>query len=173
MPQTRKKVRDAATAILGNDFTGFNARLESLIAEYNLPKDFRVDWDNNSVTFFQGYIDASQADGSQIASWPAVFVYTSNLVNENRQKPRTFSGTITLHIDVWLRFRDGVEQDDIESVCDAVEDAAISALYDDAAGWPPSVTPAAEYSVSKEPAQLMGDGWQQRIPIVIPVEVDA
>lgn len=174
MPQTRKTVRDALVSVLSNATRGFNVKLAALATAYAIDA-FTIDWTTQSTSLFQGFLTASDVEVGQLAPDAAcpvgVLIYTTTSVGMALQKPSKFSGQIGAVVDFYIRFREGIEQDSIEGICDAIEDAALEALYDNAAAWPSNVLLSANVVVPKEPAELTGDGWQQRIPIVLIFEV--
>ena len=174
MPQTRKTVRDALVSVLSNATRGFSVKLAAIAATYAIDP-FTIDWSSQSSSLFQGYLTSADVEVGQLAPEAAcpvgVLIYTTTSVGMALQKPSTFSGEVGAVVDFYIRFREGIEQDNIESICDAIEDAALEALYDNAAAWPPSITLSANVTVPKEPAELTGDGWQQRIPIILLFEV--
>lgn len=176
MPQTRKKVRDALVAVLRHATRGFNARLAALAGQYGV-EPFAIDWNPGSTSVFQGYLTSTDVEIGQLSPDEfcpcGVVIYTTTTEAMALQKPSAFSGQVGACVDFYIRFREGIEQDDTESIMDAVEDAAVSALYDDAAAWPPNVTLSAHFVGAKEPARLVGDGWQERLSVQLTFEVTA
>jgi hypothetical protein len=173
---TRKAVRRAALSCLSNPQTGFNARLVDIAPDYDFGFS-AVDWAVGSGSFFEASIapeefELSQEDAKQ---WPVVNLYTTASSNDRQVMGVIFSGTIQLCVDIWFRVRADLGLDStIEEAGDAVEDAAISCLYANTTGLHVfGVSPAKNFQCIKDPAQFLGDGWRQRIPIIIPCEVDA
>jgi len=176
MAQTRKTVRDAIVSVLSNTTRGFNVKLSALAAAYKIDA-FAVDWTSGSASVFQGYLTSADVEVGQLAPDEfcpcGVVIYTTTSEGMALQKPSTFSGQIGACVDFYIRFREGIEQDNTESIMDAIEDAALSALYDNAAAWPSNVILSAHVIGAKEPAALKGDGWQERLSIQLTFEVTA
>lgn len=179
MPQTRKKVTDGLRAALAHGTTGLNVKFAAVAPTYGITplSTVLIHWDPMSRQVFEGFITPEQIEISQIAEYPAIILYTSVSANELGTMPTKFSGMITAHADIILRFdvrqgTGGVEVDNTEPWANAVEDAVIEAIhgYD---AWPSGVTPHREFRCERDPVTLLGDGWQQRLPFTFPFEVTA
>ena len=173
MISTRKALRDAMKAVLSDATTGFNARLASSAVSYGITA-FTITWTTGSRNFFQGWLDPTDAETiSQLFADSALCLYTSSAVNEHRQKPSKFSGPIVGHVDIYLKFRDGIETDDTESICEACEAAVIECFANPAAAWPANVTFGDQFNGQWGPIQLLQDGWMRVVPCAFVFEVNA
>jgi len=174
MPETRKKVREAAVSVLSNATTGFNARVAAKATAYGITA-YTIDWSAGSGSFFQAYVEPEDIDLTQIKQWPAVNLYTVGSFHEGRVFGRAFSGTIGLRVDLFLKLRTGVEAgSEIERNFELAEDALITALRDDLTGIHAyGVSPLNQFDVPREAARLLGDGWLAAIPLLFPCEVEA
>lgn len=165
MPAIRKTVRDAMVSILAAAATGFNSRFATVAAAYGIDA-FELDWEDCSRSVFHGQVP-SQVDQSQLSpeEWAplGLMIYTTTVEGQGREKPRAFSGDCEIVLDFDLVVREGVEEDDIETVGDAIEDAVLDALFDAAAAWPPACVLSQNFVSLKQAAELTGDGWRQRI----------
>jgi hypothetical protein len=179
MPQTRKKVRDGMTAALAAAGTGFNARFAGIAAAYGC-EAFTVDFSEGSKSVFYGYLPADQIGISDIEqaregeSDIAFVVYTTRSANTHRNKGGTitFSGDIEAHIDVHLRLREGAIRDgDVESICEAIEDAVVSCF--EGAAWPAGVMFTGNMQSDLPPIAFTGDGAERVVPMAFMFEVDA
>ena len=159
----RKVTRDAVRTALSAAVTGFNAQLAAIAAAYSIVP-YTIDWAAESRQTFQGYISPEQIDVSQIVEYPAVVLYTSDAINENFEKGHRFGGQVQAHMDWYLRFKTGIEVDDVESILDATEDAALEAINDYSA-WPANVIYNRQFQVSRDAISLLGEGWEQRIAV--------
>lgn len=160
---------------MSNATTGFNARLATIAAGYGVTA-FTISWLAASKQFFQGYLDPAQLERSQLATFPAVALYTSLAEDAvEGQHFRLFAGPITAHVDFYRVSKAGIEVDDTESWADAVEDAVILALNDPVTGiyGQAGIAYKGEFRSPRESIQLLGEGWSQRVPIEIICEVQA
>ena len=178
MKPTRKAVRDAAVAILRDEATGFNARMEALSEEYGV-EEFKIDFNAGSKSFVQAAleIEGDDIEYSQVLPGPlALTLYTTEARNLGKQNSPFFSGEIALRLDAYLIFRrrnrstDSIEWDDTETVADAVEEALLLALNDNDAAWD-GVTYNHIFASERGPARLFGDGWEQRLSLILACEV--
>lgn len=171
----RKRVRDAVREILADDVAGFNARHAELAAAYGI-EALTIDFAPGSTSFFQGALaqESSDFDFSQVLPKPiALVLYTAGAVNTKDQNSGFWSGQVEARMDFYLQFRDRIrpgvdmiERDDCETIGDAVEEAALQALHDDAAAWG-DVVYNFDVRTERGDLKLTGDGWQQRISILI------
>lgn len=168
---TRKRIRDAAVGALSDVVTGFNARLAALATDYGITP-FVIDFGPTSRNFLQSYLSPDQVDFSNVATYPAMVVYTASSENTNIEKFRLFSGQVELYIDVYLRYRQSLESRDTESIADAVEDALTQILNDPLMPWPATVAYNGGFRSPREPLALLGDGYEQRIPVQLLFEVN-
>ena len=172
MAKIRKTLRDSLISVLGNPSNGFNPTLAAIAADYGITP-FAIDWTTGSKNLFCGFLPAGQIEISEIAEYPAFVVYTSNAENRHTNKPKTFSGPVVAHVDVYVKFTTGAEQHDTESVCEAIEDAIITCIERDSAAWPPSVGYTGQYTGFWTPITLLSNGWERIIPIEMLFEVNA
>lgn len=171
----RKRVRDAVRAILSDEVAGFNARHAELAAAYGI-EPLTIDFGPNSLSFFQGAIaqESGDFDYSQLLPKPiACVLYTAGAVNTKDQNSGFWSGQIEARMDFYLQFQDRlregfdmIERDDCETIVDAVEESALQALHDDAAAWG-DVVYNFDVRTERGDLKLVGDGWQQRVSILI------
>lgn len=177
MPQTRHLVITGLLGALTHGTTGLNAKFAAASGSYGLAPNLDFHWAPETRQLFIGFIEPDQLELSQISEFPAVILYTTSSENKLLEMPTKFSGPITAHIDVYLRFdvlrnSGGPEHDDTEKWANAVEDALIEALYAYTA-WPGGVMFLREFRCDRDPVTLLGDGWAQRLPFEIPFEVTA
>jgi hypothetical protein len=174
MLQTRKLIRDAIKAALSDATSGFNARFSSVATAYGITA-VALNWSAGSNTFVQMALPPEAEDLSQLIGAPlAIALYTSisasSSQDPNRTKFSPFSGAILAHCDFYFTKTTGLEIDDTESFLDAVEDAFIQVIQ--GATWPSVVAYNGDISCAREPLVLIEDGYRQRIPFTLTLEVD-
>ncbi len=179
--QTRKIARDRIRAILADDSTGFNVRMAAISGDYGVTVP-AIDWFPTSKSVYFGYIDPQDIGKTQLQidggdpqrGTLCLAIYTSDAENQHIEKPLTFSGIITAHCDFYLYRRTGinVEIDDVESYADAIEDACTSCLESGDAAWSPSVS-YMTYRSTRQPVELLPDGFRRVIPIEMSLRVRA
>jgi hypothetical protein len=178
----RTAIRRATVEMLKDPVRGFNVRMAeaAAVAPYAALKQFSLDFEPGSTNFIQAYYANDVDAGSgPLSDFPALVLYTSQAQNERREKGYGFSGTVLLHLDFYLEYRirfgefDGIEDFDTESIADAVEDAVLAIFHASTAYWPPGVVYDGSYSSARDPIQLNGDGWIQRVPITLALGVSA
>lgn len=181
MANTRLALELAIGDVLSDAATGFNQKLATVVAAYNVLlaarsfptiTAFTIDWTYPSKNLFYGYLPPD-TDLSGIAEYPAFVIYTSNATNEHVYKPKTFSGPVVAHVDCWLKFRTGAEQFTTNPICAAVEDAVVSCFEADAAAWPPGVQFTGEYNGFWLPISHLEDGWERILPMQFLFQIDA
>lgn len=163
--------------MLADATTGFNARLAAIAASYGITA-FAVDWDLNSTSFIQSFVDPSAVDVAPlIPADVAALLYTSLSSESHEQEGRTkfarYSGQIILHLDFYLRFDDGMEplERNTEDIADAIEDAVIQVLRRTDADWPAGVVFNGDVASPRESIVHLADGYGQRIPFTFLFEV--
>ena len=179
MKPTRKAVRDAATAILRDEATGFNARMAALSTEYGI-EEFKIDFNAGSKSFFQGAIEPESEDleYSQLHPKPiALVVSTAESTSLRKQNSPYFSGEVQLRLDAYIqisktknRTTDQVEWDDTETTMDVIEEALLLALQE-SDNWQPNVIYNHQFASERGPLRLTGDGWSQRLSLMLVCEV--
>lgn len=175
MKAYRKRVRDAVRRIIADGVTGFNPRMEELAREYGV-EPFVVDFSPNSTSFVQSAIgvDSDNFAYSQMFPKPiGMCLYTVGAVNTKDQNSGFFSGQVECRLDVYLQFSndlrrgfDTIENGNTEDILDAIEEAVLLSLHDDAADWQ-DVTYNFDVTTARGSLKTTGDGWQQRISIVL------
>jgi hypothetical protein len=175
--ETRKLIRDALFTLLSSSGSGgFNAQYAASLGSFPSAEAVAIDWSpgitgnaaKDPKQFFWGQVDPAQLDADQILKYPGVAIYTSladGTRTDKREKARRFSGLITAHIDFLTKHRDGIEKDDIESTYDAIEGATLQCLYN----FPSqsNIAWSNDFKCERPPAELLGNGWRQRIPMVL------
>lgn len=175
MKPYRKRVRDAVFRILSNETTGFNARMATLAQEYGV-EPFEIDFSLSSTNFIQSAVgvDTDNFAYSQMFPRPlGISLYTVGVVNTKDQNSGFFSGQVECRIDCYLQFSaklreglDTIEGGNTEDTLDAIEEALLLSLHDDLAAWG-DVVYNLDVTTSRGALKTTGDGWQQRLSVVL------
>jgi len=168
----RKAVRDAIASVMANPLTGFNFRLNAIAADYGVTP-FEIEWGGSADNFAMAYIDPQDIETCSLLNFPAACLYTSDAEDTGLPRAVAFSGGLIACLDFWQRKREGAEGFDTESMTDAIEDAAMSAI--NAATWPidqnVSVIFSRRTSIQRDHLVPLADGFGQRIHIRMQFEV--
>ena len=174
----RKIVRDAVRDILADATYGFNPILAATAADYAI-EPWVITYDQPGGNFFQGFlVGESAVEMADVLTYPAQVLYTTASENIVREKGRQFSGAVAVSIDNYIRFesrRDGVglpEPWDADAWADCVEDVLIQVLHRRGLAWPTGVSYGGKYQIAREPIVQLPDGWAQRIPMQLAIEVN-
>lgn len=165
MPNYRKAVRDQIKAALMHATTGVNAQMAAVWSTYG-GELVTVDFAPESYSFVQMYLSEIDIAESQVVPEDrncALVLYTSSAINLNLAKSHSFAGQVTANIDCYVRYGEGIKDDNTESTCDAAEDAIVRAL--NAYTFSGGVTWNRQYTCDRQPMQPLANGWQQCIPI--------
>jgi hypothetical protein len=170
----RKTIRDAIVAVLSDAATGFNARLNASAAAYGIVP-FTIDFTGAEQNFALCRIDPQNIELCELLNFPAACLYTEEAADTGLPRGIAFSGEVIACLDFYLRQRTGAEAFDSESMLDAIEDAAMSAINDPAVRWPISSAISAIFarknSAGRDHLVPLGDGFGQRIGMRILFEV--
>jgi len=170
----RKTIRDAIVAVLSAAGTGFNARLTASAVAYGI-EPFSIDFTGADQNFALCKIDPQNIELCSLLNFPAGCLYTDEAADSGLPRGITFSGEVIACLEFYLRQREGVEGFDSESLLDATEDAAMSAINSPAVSWPInstiSVIFARKNSAERDHLIQLGDGFGQRIRMRILFEV--
>lgn len=170
----RKTVRDAIVAVLSDAATGFNARLNASAIAYGIVP-FTIDFTGAAQNFALCKIEPKDIELCELLSFPAACLYTEEAADTGIPRGITFSGEVIACLDFYLRQHTGVESFDSESMLDAIEDAAMSAINNPAVHWPISSAISAIFarknSANRDHLVQLGDGFGQRIGMRILFEV--
>jgi hypothetical protein len=134
MPQISKIARDAVRQVLADPDAGFNAAAAEAAPLYGIDP-LAIDWDGGSRNFFQGALTPADLDRTTPAQYPYAMLYTLASRNTGEQKFMTFSGEITLALDIYLSWRKTSALSDYEDTLDAVEDVVYGVINQ--ADWNP------------------------------------
>ena len=181
MINPRALVRAAVKAALSDEDTGFNAQFAAIATSFGVTA-YEVDFAAGSRDFLQSYVDPSTVEVSRFLRRElGIAIYTgeaSDGTAPDRSKSSQFDGLVVGHVDVFCRFREGIEEseEDTEAYADAVETAVLQAIHDPAVnglffGGP--VYYNYEFSCVRDPIISTEDGYEQRIPMqfVFSVEI--
>ena len=177
----RKTVRDAVQAVLANGVTGFNARLSAGAGAYGITAaDVVLDFTGASGNFALSRISLETIEEA------AAFVplqrlscclFTAPMADSGLPRAVPFSGSVNAYVRLFYRPRVGIESYNTEDWMDAIEDAALSALNDNAVVWPISSTItvifARQCAADRTEIYQLSDGFMQMAEIRIPFEVKA
>lgn len=113
----------AEAALYGKLSTRFNSLLAGVAAAYAI-QPFTIDFASapKSPNFFLGNIDVEDIEKNTVYSLPLMTLYSVQSVNQYRQKPAAFSGTVRLGVDCALSWRGGNAYQDFNQTAHAVED---------------------------------------------------
>jgi hypothetical protein len=173
----RKLVRDAVKTALADVTYGFNAKLAAIASTYGVTA-WTFNFSAGSSNFLQAYLGGEDVDMTQIATFPAMLIYTTGMQQSAREKLRTFSGNLICNIDIYLQYAyrlDGVsfpEQDDIEKYSDAVSDVLTEIFQRRALAWPAGVSYSYQFQFEPDPAIPLADGWRQRLACQLAFQVN-
>lgn len=174
MAATRKNVRDALVEALQHGTTGLNAQIATLAAAYSLAA-FTFDWAAGSKQFIQAFLTPEAVDMSKLIVFPSLVLYTSTAQSQrDREKFRKFTGDILAHLDFYFEYRVGMEGDNTEAQGDLIEDAIIELLNASRSIFESKgVYWNGDFASVRDPIVQFEDGWAQRVPIGILMEVVA
>jgi hypothetical protein len=176
--EPRKLVRDALyTLFSASGASGFNAQYAAAIAaSYPNAETVSIDWSpglpgntsKDPKQFFWGQVETGQIDADQVLKYPGVRIYTTltdGTPSAESVIEAKFSGLVRAHIDWDIKHRGGAEKDDTESTPDAIEDAVQECLYN----FPSQSNIAwdGDYLCDRPAAELLGNGFRQRIPMIL------
>lgn len=176
MPNYRKTVRDAVRTVLSAESTGINASATST--------GLLVDW-LEKTNILEGYIDPEAAEVEKLIELPGLVIYTSEAVNDHVVKGFKFSGQVLAHAEAYLQYRkikreeieftraDAWETRDFETPADAMEEALLTAIAAGSATFTAAGVRLVGYRVTRDPVQLYGDGWGQRIALTMQCNLEA
>lgn len=175
MKAYRKAAREAVLRILSDEVTGFNARMADLAQEYFV-EPFSIDFSPTSTNFIQSAVGVDTDNFAYSKMFPkplGMTLYTVGAVNTKDQNSGFFSGQVECRIDAYLQFSaklreglDTIEGGNTEDALDAIEEAILLCLHDDAAAWGP-VSYNLDVTTARGALKTTGDGWQQRISIIL------
>lgn len=184
MPNFRKVVRSAVHTALSHATTGFNAQLAAIASAYGVTA-FTLDWSLPSKNVAFSFLE--EGDGEETSSlteYPACLIYCGRAENQWRVKGKKFSGTVAVRVSFILRYRaltDAVTAGntithekamaDTESIADAVNDAALEAIYAGGAAFQSAGVFYSTYVAEPSPVEPLGDGYRQRVDITLGFEV--
>jgi hypothetical protein len=100
--------------------------------------------------------------------YPVVFVYSDRIKNEQKEKFKKFSGTVSLVVEIRVT-QDVVEN--VEAQLGAYVDSVTSVLEESRGNWANCVYYAGAYEVVFEPVKRGGTGFSQRAKVTLPVHV--
>ena len=169
--QIRRRLRLAIRDVLADVSFGFNETLAQLAPDYGIDP-FEIDFDEDSNNLFFGFLPP-ETNISSICEYPAFVIYTTDAQNTHEVKTVDFSGTVTAHVDVWIRFHDGPETRDTESICEAIEDAIVKCFERDAAPWPVGVNFTGNFQSFWQPIGQLEDGWERVLPLEFLFQITA
>ena len=172
MSQISKKVRDSLKTVLSDATTGFNANLAAIESAYGITA-FTVDWGATSDNFFQSNVSPESLEEANVVEHQTtVFLYSVASSNLSRTKPSQFSGDVTVNLDFWIRHAGAEIPNDSESLADAIEDAAITAMQHPTAPWPDPVTQGGLIRFDRGPLLIGAENWRQLVRVVLTVQLD-
>lgn len=172
----RETVRNTLRTILSDSTSGINAA--------SADTGLTVDWTGRG-NFLMAYLDPEAAEIEKLIELPGAVLYTSEAVNDHGIKGHKFSGQVIAHLDIYLRYRpvkrpeteyelaDPWESKDMETVSDDMETAVVSALHAGAATFASSGVRMVGFRTVRDPVQLYGDGYGQRVAITIQCNLEA
>lgn len=173
----RQIVRSKLRAVLVAEFNTVNA---AAAAGYGVPA-LDINFDYPSENFLMAQVDALGFEASNAAiTPPGLVLYTSSAVDLKRQLNRQFSGEVLGHLDFYLMYRALRDQEtaansitdqqaswEPEVLADCVEDSALTVLRSQASTllFGAANCNLIGYRCDRDPIQVYGDGFFQRVAI--------
>ena len=142
--------------------SGVNARIGTMQANDLTLKGAGV----RSFTFENVSVEMAEAAGQ--TSYPAVFVYCDSAKNLQREKSRSFSGSVQLVIEV-RQTQESLAQ--IEQNTEMYADAVCALLGDARGDWGDGASYTGGYRVDYEPVARGGKNFVQRAKVNFAVEL--
>lgn len=175
MSSPRELCQDAAREILADNDYGFNPRFSAL-ADAKGIAPMPVDFGPNSTSFCESAIaeDADNWDYSTMFPKPiGMALYTLSATNTKDQNASLFSGQVELRLDVYLQFSsrisagvDRIEDGNTEVILNTIEHALMLCFHGPEANWG-TVNYNFDWQSFRGKLRPTGDGWQQRISILL------
>ena len=113
-------------------------------------------------------IAADLHERSTALKYPLVLVYPERIKNEQKEKFKRFSGTVSLVVEIRLT-QDQVE--DLEAKTSAYVDSVTAVLEAAKGNWDNCSYFSGSYEVVFEPVKRGGTGFAQRARVLLPVHV--
>jgi hypothetical protein len=123
------RVRGKVLARFSDGAKGFNARLAAVAGTYGITA-FSIDFTSGSKSFFQAQVDPVMVEESTALGDRWMALYSVKIDDTNEQKGQTFSGPVTIGLDVHIYWKSSRIVFDMESVADAVQDAVVALMKD-------------------------------------------
>jgi hypothetical protein len=121
------------------------------------------------INVMRGQYSVSLNEKKGSYKYPYICLYCSTIENNLRKKFQTFSGTVTLVIEI-RHSANRVEE--TESVCLALVDSVIAVLEGSRGEWNPGFTYSGAYTVKFDPVVMGGVNYCQGARIEISVDAN-
>jgi hypothetical protein len=157
-----RKVRLAVADRLADDESGFNPWLAEACEEFDVTIR-PVSFASSSRQFWQAAADPTLLEDTSITDYPLMFLYTLGSSNNIEQRPSTFSGPVSLALDIHLSFRNTAAMRDMESHADAVESALIKTLNHEDYFYSTGVAWNGRLLTQRDRLILAGESWLHSI----------
>ena len=167
----RKILRDYVLSLFATEFDAVSNQSAKAYGTDPVVIDFTA----GSANFLVSYVSPDDVedcgfqwgDGVNVAGC----MYTGGAKDTGIPRGFRFAGLVDLHIDWYIRKREGVEGFDTESQLDAIEDAADAIIVDPANQWPAGFNLSRKSDFTRQPNVPLGDGYATRIPMKFLFEV--
>lgn len=182
MNSPHKLARTAIVNALSHSTLGWNSTYPAIAATYSSPvASFTLDFTSASGNVFYGQLAGFEdLDLTQLDQYQCCAIYTTQALNQKLEMPRSFSGSVIAGVDWYLSYRDkrgtasGIETNDTESVCDAIDEAMgeiFLARLGNTIALPSGVRYSKSLASERSPVVLLDDGFSMIVRYELPFEV--
>ena len=119
-------VREFAVSRIGDTSTGFNYWIAQVWnPTYGLPVSTvpSINTSSPGTNFFVGQVRPELLEASGYNEYPACMVYNVSASDTHIVSPAQFGGVVQVGVDFWMPFETEEVPSDVETPCEAVQDA--------------------------------------------------
>jgi hypothetical protein len=160
--------------LLADQTIGFNPAVAQFASEYGI-QPITIDFAkaNKVPNLFEGFLDPTQLIQSGTVKFPCACIYNIQSKNLNTQKFQTFSGQVTVGLDIHLSFPKTMANQDFETIADVVIAALYQTLNQDGAEayWASGVLYNGDVECSRTPVLQTNSSWGRAIRLLATFEV--
>lgn len=172
-----KQVLDAVHARLADPSVGYNPLSSEIAGSYGVSFDRQIDFERvsgaSSGNYFRAQITPESILRAGRRNFPAMTLFIASAVATNDVKRTTFSGIVTMGIDVFLSDEQSQPPDEFDLVKAAIIDT-LASLFGDVQNrtWTgPGIVNSNQYSVTADALRLQGEGWMEVVRFRIALNV--
>lgn len=160
-------IERAVITRLNDPTNGINAHLATICTDENYLVEpiiqFNLSEQGNSL--YRGFMDPATVDVAGFTDYPLMFVYISDELDLHIRKPATFSGFITINLDLYIEWPQASPIHNFEKYANAVTAALYKCFNNRDVSWG-RAGPPARLSCRRSAVSLVSTGngnWTQSI----------